>query len=60
MFNKKHSIQIPEERKQDLKEAEKSLRKLNEEISPFIKRRIIKQQSTIGKWCDTTNLITIK
>ena len=55
-MSNKESVIIPENKKQDFKEAKKSLKKIMEDISPFIKKRIIKHQSTIGKWSDTSNL----
>ena len=53
----KESVIIPDDKKQDFIKAKKNLNKIMEDISPFIKKRvIIKHQSTVGKWCDTSNL----
>jgi len=54
MYNKESVI--IHEKKHDFEKAKKSLKKLTEEIAPFIKKRVIKQQSTAGKWCDTSFL----
>jgi len=38
------------QKRKKIKEAERDYRKLLEEIKPFVKKRNIKQYSTIGKW----------
>lgn len=38
-----------------LVKARKDLRKMQEEISPFVKRKIIKQYSTNGEWRETSS-----
>jgi len=48
----------PRSSKKQLKrliDARKDLRKMQEEISPFVKRRIIKQYSTNGEWRETSS-----
>jgi len=45
-----------EEKKKRLLEAEESLRKMQEEIAPFIKRRKFKEYSTAGEWRETSSL----
>lgn len=40
-----------------LLEAKKNFRSLQKEITPFIKRRKIEINSTIGKWCETSDLL---
>ena len=37
-------------------EAEKSLERIKEEIAPFIKRKMSKEYSTVGEWCETSAL----
>ena len=38
-------------------EAQKNLRRIQEEISPYIKKRIIKENLTAGEWCETSSLM---
>jgi len=45
-----------EEKKKRFFNAEKSFRKMQEEIAPFIKRRKFKEHSTAGEWCETSSL----
>ncbi len=42
--------------KKNFIEARKSLKRMQEEIAPFIKRRQLKQHSTAGEWCETSNI----
>jgi len=41
---------LPHQEKRKIEEAEKSYRKMWEEIKPFIKERKLKQYSTTGQW----------
>lgn len=41
---------LPHQEKRKIEGAEKSYRKMWEEIKPFIRERKIKQYSTIGEW----------
>ena len=43
-------------KKKRILEAKESFRKMQEEIAPFVKRRVFKQYSTAGEWCETSNL----
>ena len=55
MINKKKTIDKSIKKKQKyLTEAKKNFKKVQEEIEPFIKRRNLKENSTAGKWCDTS------
>jgi hypothetical protein len=45
-----------EEKKKRLLEAKESLRKMQEEIAPFIKQRKFKEYSTAGEWRETSSL----
>ena len=36
--------------------AEVSMRKMQEEIAPFIKHKRFKEYSTAGEWCETSSL----
>lgn len=46
----------PKEQEQRFLKAKQSLEKLQEEITPFIRRRHFKKHSTAGQWCETSSL----
>jgi len=52
----KRTEKTTEEKKKRLLEAQESLRKMQEEIAPFIKRRKFKEYSTAGEWRETSSL----
>ena len=50
MMKKMGISKLSSQEKKRIEEAEKSYRKMWEEIKPFIKERKIKQYSTTGEW----------
>lgn len=46
----KNISKMPPEKKEKMKKAEESYRKMWEEVKPFIKKREIKRYSTAGQW----------
>ncbi len=42
--------------KQRLEEAKAGFLKMQETLAPFIKKRVIREHSTAGEWCETTEL----
>lgn len=52
----RHGKSLTKKEAQRFLEAEESLRRMQEEIAPFMKRREFKQSSTAGEWCETSNL----
>jgi len=55
MYEKVNSEEnIEEERYEAFLKAKKSLKKMQEVISPYIKKRKVKDNSTAGKWCESS------
>jgi len=44
-------------KKEKFLEAQNNLRRIQKEISPYIKKRKINENSTAGDWCETSSLI---
>lgn len=45
-----------EKKQRRFREARKSLKRIEEEIAPFVKHRKAKEYSTEGEWCETSTL----
>jgi len=52
----KTNDKIKDKEKRKLKKAEKEFKKIQDEISPFIRKKSIKQHSTAGEWINTSQL----
>ncbi len=49
------AIKIEDDKKKVFINAKESLRKMQEEIAPFIRKRKIRTNSNVGKWYDSTS-----
>jgi len=57
-MNKKFNVnKIKGDKKDKFLESQKNLVRIQEEISPYIKKRRIKENSTAGEWCETSSLM---
>ena len=57
-MNKEFNVnKLKGDKKEKFFEAQNNLRRIQEEISPYIKKRKIKENSTAGEWCETSSLI---
>lgn len=52
---KADAIKIEDDKKKIFTNAKESLRKMQEEIAPFIRKRRIRTNSDVGKWYDSTS-----
>ena len=52
----KSKEKIEEERTEEFLKAKKSLQEMQKVISPYLKKRIVKDNSTADKWCETSNI----
>ena len=57
-MNKKFDVnKINGDKKEKFLEAQNNLRRIQEEISPYVKKRKIKDSSIAGEWCETSSLM---
>jgi hypothetical protein len=55
-YKLKSKEKIEEERQGEFLKAKKSLQEMQKIISPYIKKRRVKDNSTADKWCESSNI----